>query len=175
MTKRLVRVSFAGVVLFLAVQLLFRFFPMDYEEEIRRFAAQNGLDPALVAAQIKVESNFQTDAVSHKGAVGLMQILPATGAWCAEKMHLLDYENLVDTEINIQIGTWYDRYLLEKTGSDVWMLAAYNGGIANVESWRATGAEKIEDIPFPETQKYVQKVLSFQKVYAILYKFHFKH
>ena len=80
-------------VLSVLVCVLFKLFPMDYAETIRANAEKEGLSPALIAAQIKAESNFDKNAESHKGAMGLMQILPATADWCAKQMGKMSIPN----------------------------------------------------------------------------------
>lgn len=169
-------VTFVAVLLVLLC-VLFKLFPMDYAEMIKANAEKEGLSPALIAAQIKAESNFDKNAESHKGAMGLMQILPATADWCAKQMGKNEYSEqmLKNAKMNIEIGTWYLSYLLNKTGNISWALAAYNGGIANVEAWRTDGIESIDAVPFPETVSYVKKVLLYEKVYAFLYNFRFSH
>ncbi len=173
MIKRLFCLLLALVIILVAVQAVSFLFPMRYKKEIQQYAKQNGLDPALIAAQIKVESNYDEQAVSRRGAVGLMQVLPSTGVWCAKEMQIQAYTDdmLTTPKINLQIGIWYDAYLLQQTESIEWMLAAYNGGIANVEAWRADGITRIDEIPFPETRDYVRKALAYQKIYTLLYRF----
>ena len=95
--------------------------------------------------------------------------MPETGAWCAEKMGLsYSEEMLKNPETSLEIGCWYLNYLYEKTDSYKWALAAYNGGIANVEGWIKEGITP-EQIPFPETNDYVKKIEDYRKIYKILY------
>ena len=166
-----------GVTLCVGTAVLFAVFPMKYSTEIRKCAEAYGLPPSVIAAQIKAESNFDAHIKSHKGAVGLMQVLPATAAWCAKEMGMDDYSEqmLENGQINIEIGTWYFSYLLNKTQNITWTIAAYNGGISNVEAWITTGLDDIEGIPFPETKRYVKKVLLYEKIYSVLYHLPFSH
>jgi len=151
-------------------------YPWPYREVVERYAKANGLDPYLVAAVIRVESSFRSSAVSPKGARGLMQIMPATGAWVALEMSLPNFhpDQLFDVELNIRMGTWYLRHLSLQFEHELVALAAYNGGRGNVKNWLAqgvwSGQEKdVERIPFPETRNYVWRVLRTQAIYRELY------
>ena len=169
MTKRIILLIMALIVAVLLCFFITSYiYPFGYEEYVLKYAEENNLDETLVFAQIKAESNFDASAVSKKGAVGLMQIMPSTGAWCADKMGIeFEEEMLKKPEFNIKIGCWYMAYLIEKTGSKEWALAAYNGGISNVYSWQKAGLE-IDKIPFKETRKYVKNVLRAEKIYRYL-------
>lgn len=151
--------------------LMENLFPLKYEEIINAECEKYGFPRDLIYAQIFKESKFEADAESEKGAVGLMQIMPETGKWCAEKMGIPYSEgDLKNPAKSISIGLWYLNYLYEKTGGQNYdfALAAYNGGIANVEKWIADGLT-IEQIPFPETNDYVKKINGYRKVYKFLY------
>ena len=143
-------------------------YPLHYKEIVLRHAAEHRVDPLLVTAIMHVESGFRPDAVSPKGAKGLMQIMPATGEWAAAQMGLESYseEMLFDPEVNVAIGVWYLANLRRLFDNDTALaLAAYNGGRANVlrwleeESWTGT-VEDADNIPFPETRAYVKRVLA---------------
>lgn len=154
-------------------------YPLQYDYMVRQYSYENQVDPALVASVILVESKFDRQASSHRGAVGLMQIMPDTAAWIAEEMELPGYspEQLGDVHLNIQMGTWYLAYLLkEYDGNKVLALAAYNAGRGTVDDWvQKYGWEKnfseIEKIPFSETKNYVRIVLLNEKQYNHLYSF----
>ncbi len=140
-------------------------------------SAAFGLDPSLVAAVIHCESSGRADARSPKGAVGLMQIMPATGQWIAEKLEMADYREamLEEPEVNVRMGCWYLAYLLEKfDGNTELALAAYNAGPGNVGKWLADPAYseggKLTVIPFAETETYVKRVSAAQKKYMELYE-----
>lgn len=153
------------------------FFTMKYEEEIRAYSLEYGLDPLLVASIIRAESNFLTRAKSSKGATGLMQIMPDTGKWAADKMKLEGYteEKLYEVDVNIKIGCWYIKELFKYYTDIKLMVAAYNAGFGNVNKWikngliSSQGEVKVEEIPFPETKKYVKKVDVYYKIYNYLY------
>lgn len=153
-------------------------FPFHYKEIVFSQAQKRGLDPYLVSAVIYVESKFDPRAESTSGAIGIMQIMPTTGKWAAEKLGLEEFqkEDLYDPEINITIGCWYLANLREEFGNNlVIMLAAYNGGRGNVKHWleeeRWTGEHStVEQIPFPETRNYILRVMAAYKEYKRLYR-----
>lgn len=166
------------VVLALPRQQAIRYlYPLRYEETLRREAVRHGVDPLLVAAIARVESHFNPSAVSSQGAIGVMQVMPSTGAWVAEKIRLSNWreERLYDPQTNIRVGTWYLSYLLDKFNGRVPpAIAAYNGGSTNVQKWLSTGtwdgtATKSRRIPFPETRRYVEKVMRAYEWYRRAY------
>jgi soluble lytic murein transglycosylase len=152
-------------------------YPLHYERAIVDNAGRNGLDPALVAAVIETESGFVPDSRSSQGAVGLMQLLPATARFVAEGPDRPSPgpARLEDPEVNIAYGTRYLRYLIDRHGTLPLALAAYNGGEANVERWEAEAAAEgrtlrvPEDVPFPETRAFVGKVLDLRGIYRRTY------
>ena len=152
-------------------------YPFLHQELVYKYALENNLSPFLIAGIIKVESGFKKDALSPKGAMGLMQIMPKTGRWVAEKINYGYQEDTVlnDPEANIKLGTWYLSFLQrEFYDNEVLYLAAYNGGLGNVKQWMAKyGWDKnfsdVEQIPFPETRNYVKKVLYYKKQYQEKY------
>lgn len=133
-----------------------------YQSLIDRNARVSGVDAALVKAVIAVESAFEPSAVSAKGALGLMQVMPDTGArygLAADKKRTLE-QKLLDPGTNVRIGTMYLRDLLARFANDVALaLAAYNAG----EQVVARYANQIP--PFPETQEYVKLVQQFYELY----------
>lgn len=153
-------------------------YPLEYEEFIVRSAADNGLDPALVAAVVNEESGFDPASRSGAGALGLMQLMPETAIWIADKTGGTDFtvDDLADPAINIAYGSWYLAYLMERYGgSEVLALAAYNGGAENVDGWYAAARtagrpfDSVLDIPYEETRLFVADVLegreAFRKAY----------
>lgn len=151
-------------------------YPIEYSEEIVEDAEQYEIDPLLVCAIVKSESNFDPNAVSPVGAVGLMQLMPDTASWLAEQ-HGIDYseEMLYDAEYNLQLGCLYLSTLLDYwDGNIVEAVASYNGGHGNVDEWIAEGVwdgteEGIANIPFAETRTYTQKVMACYDNYVNLY------
>lgn len=168
--------TFALACYLLASPLVGRFFyPLHYQEYISAYAAEYRVDPLLVAAVIYTESGFRQDAVSARGARGLMQIMPATAGWVAGKIGYDEFspEMLFEPRCNIQIGTWYLADLLQQFhGSEAVALAAYNGGRSEVRRWLEQGiwdgsAERLEQVPFSETRTFVRRAL---KTYARYYE-----
>jgi soluble lytic murein transglycosylase len=153
-------------------------FPLDYEDTIVRYAKVNDLDPYFVCAVIVTESRFDAEAESHKGAIGLMQIMPDTGEWIAGKLKIKEYdvEMLKDPEMNIRMGTWYLHYLSDRFGKDTDnMTAAYNAGPNKVSEWlenedHSSDGTSLDSIPYEETQKYVSKVAKAYDIYKAFYQ-----
>lgn len=152
------------------------FFPLPYRSTIYGQAKVNRVDPRLVAAVIYVESGFRPEAISPKGAIGLMQVMPETGRWVGQQMRMeITPETLRNTEINIQAGTWYLRYLLDLMEQDhILTLAAYNAGWNRTQGWIRDGVwngrlSGLHQVPYPETRRYVAKVLRMYRIYRYLY------
>lgn len=128
-------------------------------------AAEEKISPALLEAVILTESKFDEKAVSHVGAVGLMQLMPETAQWISEESGL-PADELSQPEQNIPLGAWYINYLLKKYhNNEVLALAAYNAGRGNVDEWIQKegwneGFSDPDQIPFPETREFVKAVTS---------------
>ena len=139
-------------------------YPLRYETIVRGHARNYRLDPALLAAVIYEESRFRARARSESGAIGLMQLLPATAEGIAARTggSRFRVDDLYDPEINVRYGAWYLRHLLDKYGDVGTALAAYNAGQRTVDEWRRQGS----GIRFAETRAYVRKVLATRDVYA---------
>jgi soluble lytic murein transglycosylase len=138
-------------------------YPLRYSEYVRVHAAEHGLDPALVAAVIYQESKFRASVVSSSGAIGLMQLTPATARGIAIRTGGSKFrtQDLFNPEINIRYGAWYLDNLFKKYGNETLVLAAYNAGQGNVDRWRSEG----EGIQFPETRAYVKRVEHLTSIY----------
>ena len=140
--------------------------PLRHDSVIPQQADRFDLDAALIAAIINQESGFR-DQTSSAGARGLMQITPDT----ADTIESLSggetfvFEDLANPELNIRYGTFYLDHLLERfAGNEIAALAGYNAGPENAEEWG--GAElRFDNIPFPETRDYVERVLELRKQY----------
>lgn len=164
----------AAVSVLLVTRVLY---PLPYRDIIVGSAAVHDLDPFLVTAVIREESRFREDAVSPKGARGLMQLMPVTGQWVAERMGMEEFgeEDLHDPQINILMGCWYLSHLLESfDGSVPLAVAAYNRGATRVRTWLAEGIwsgcpSELDDVPTEETRVYLQRVLRSRTVYRWLY------
>jgi len=153
-------VAYAGLVGLRAL------YPIVHTESLVGFAVQNGLDPALVASVVRCESRFKASAVSPRGAIGLMQIVPETGAWIAQQLEIHDFEvdSLYDPALSLRFGSWYLRYLLDRFGVRDDALMAYNAGPSRVDEWLA-GAGDV----FPETRAFVERVARSLPVYRLYF------
>jgi soluble lytic murein transglycosylase len=146
--------------------------PLRDQTIIRQQAASKHLDPALIAAVIFAETKFRP-RTSPAGAEGLMQIEPATAHFLAHLSggYAFTTSDLSTAAINVAYGSYYLRYLLDHyRGDEMLAVAAYNGGLANVDRWLAAARAKgrtltVSAIPFPETRAYVQRVLRAQQEY----------
>jgi len=150
-------------------------YPLPFEDGIQRYAAQNHLDPMLVAGQVRQESAFDPEAVSRAGAVGLMQIEPKTARKVARSLRIgYSRARLRDPEYNLRLGTFYLAGLIAAYGTPEAALAAYDAGEDRVTMWTAgqtyqETAEFVESIPFTETREYVQVVLRNAELYRKIY------
>ena len=142
-----------------------------------KYAEIYHVDSNLTAAVIKSESKFKHTALSHRGAVGLMQLMPETAEWIAGQIGDKSYnvESLHEPDRNIRYGTWYLAELQrEFKGNDVLALAAYNAGRGNVKAWMdennwSYSFHDIDAIPYKETRDYVRQVIGDRKKYRELY------
>ncbi|MBA3717865.1 MAG: lytic transglycosylase domain-containing protein [Actinobacteria bacterium] len=142
-------------------------YPLDYKSIVRAHARNYRLDPALLAAVIYQESKFHPRAKSSSGALGLMQLQPATAQGIALRTGGSKFrvEDLYDPELNIRYGSWYLRHLLDKYRNERNALAAYNAGQNNVDVWLREG----KGIQFSETRHYVSRVEELKKIYRDAY------
>ena len=138
-------------------------YPLDYSAIVRDRAHAEGLDPALLAAVIYEESKFHPTARSKSGAVGLMQLTPATAKGIALRTGGTAFQlsDLTNPAINIRYGAWYLGNLLRKYRVERLALAAYNAGQGNVDRWLKAGSP----IQYPETRAYVSRVEHLKHVY----------
>ena len=188
MSPRAVRLTLAGLVVLaiagaIVVPMVQRIvrelsLPLQYTSVIRAQANEKRLDPALIAAVIYAETKFYP-RTSPTGALGLMQIEPATAQFLAHRSGGVDFRiaDLAKPSVNIAYGAYYLRYLLDRYDHDETLaLAAYNGGETNVDNWLAQAHAAnvrftISSIPFSETRAYVQKVerveLEYKKKYGL--------
>ena len=151
--------------------ILRRLYPVNYKEIIYECSEQNKVNPILIFAIIKAESNFDHESISTSNAKGLMQLMDSTADEMAKKIKLEQDYNIFDVETNISLGTKYISSLLQYYDNNIYLaLAAYNAGIGNVNKWIEQGIIKkdgsdIENIPFKETQNYVRKVMRNYRIY----------
>jgi soluble lytic murein transglycosylase len=153
-------------------------YPLEYKEVIIEYGQLHKIDPPLLAALIKTESNFQPDAISNKGAKGLMQITTSTGEWIAQTAGVDGFEEgmLFDPETNIKLGSWYIEHLANYYNGDFELVfAAYNGGRGNVDKWLkdkslSSDGVSLDKIPFPETESFVMRVRKNYSIYKKIYE-----
>lgn len=148
------------------------YYPTKYEDEIRRSAEKNGIDPYLIMGLIHQESYFNPRAKSRVGATGLMQLMPATGKELAQKLH--SSGDLENPDVNIRLGTYHFRHLIDLFGGNPQLaVASYNAGQGNVLNWRRGAPHKpmdefLESMPFAETRTYVKRVTILSATYRRL-------
>ena len=156
-------------------EILTTIFPLSYWDLIRKYSASHNLDPYLVAALVAQESTFVRDIKSHAGAYGLMQMMPSTGRQYARKLKLRYSLGLLTTpETNIRMGTMYLADKIREFGAVHLALASYNAGETPVRRWMRESPdlaqdEFIDNIPYPETQQYVKRLLGTADDYRRLY------
>jgi len=144
--------------------VIFRY-PVRFTDYIEKHAQEFNVDFHLVQGVIWTESKVNPNAVSHVGAVGLMQLMPETAKWASEKLGIeFSHDKLYEPDFNIKLGTFYLSFLLQRFDTRN-ALAAYNAGQANVFRWQA---ENREEIPFKETREFVQRVERAKRVYRFL-------
>ena len=135
----LVPLVVAGIVLNYGYNYFLRqAYPLEYEEIVQEQARTFQIDEALVYAVIKAESNFDPDAVSHAGAMGLMQLTPETFDWMQTKLPaetIMEENKLFEPEINIRYGCKLLSVLLQKYPNYQTALCAYNAGVGRVDGW----------------------------------------
>ncbi len=140
------------------------FYPLKYQDEISVVSAKYDVDKALIASVINVESGYNENAISQKGARGLMQIMPSTAEWLSNKLGK-EYsdEKLLQADYNIELGGYYISYLIDKYQNVEVGLCAYNAGPQNVNNWLnnneySSDGKTLNKIPFKETRDYINKV-----------------
>lgn len=167
------------IVLMLCFALIFAYssakYPLRFENEISLASKEFGVEEKLIASIINAESSFRENAVSRKGAIGLMQVLPSTASWVSLTNSNFEKEieeiDLFLPLTNIRIGTCYVKYLLEKFGDLNVALCAYNAGEGTVSKWLenkdiSPSGKTLQSIPFLETKNYVEKVQENLRIYG---------
>ena len=157
--------------------ILKKIYPIKYQQYVEEYAEEFSLDKNLVYAVIKIESNFDENAVSVAGAKGLMQLMDRTAEDCSKKAGF-DYiipADLFVPEKNIRLGCYYISQLMSIYNDTELAITAYNGGTGNVEKWLSDpeysdGEGGLSDIPYKETKDYVKKVMDAFEKYNRLYK-----
>jgi len=150
-------------------------YPLKYLDIIEKNSAECGIDPALACAVIHAESKFAEEALSHKGASGLMQITENTADWMAAQMGLTDYsyDRIFEPSLNISIGCGYLKWLMDRYQNADLAIAAYNAGCGNVDKWLddprfSADGKSLNQIPFKETRDYLDRVKINKFIYDII-------
>lgn len=150
-------------------------YPVPFRDVFGEYARTHGLDEAWVMGIVRQESRFIAEARSSAGAAGLMQVMPRTARFVAQKIGLHDYRpgSVTDIETNVTLGTGYLKLVLDRLGHPVLASAAYNAGPSRAHRWRdpereLEGAIYAETIPFGETRDYVKKVMANAVFYAAM-------
>jgi soluble lytic murein transglycosylase len=151
-------------------------FPLDYWPLIQKYSQQHSLDPYLIAALMAQESTFTAEIRSSANARGLMQLLPSTGRLYARKIGMKGFTtaSLLQPETNVRLGTQYFKDLMNRFGGVHYALAGYNAGEHRVVRWQSEAPglpadEFVDNIPFPETQNYVKRIIGTTEDYRRLY------
>jgi soluble lytic murein transglycosylase len=160
------------VTVFSILQVLGLFEKNPYDCYIYEYSDSFNVDPILIKAIMKKESNLNVNAISSKGAVGLMQLMPKTAREVSEQLKVpnLSIGSLKKPKTNIMFGVYYVSKLLNHyNNSLILALSAYNAGIGNVDKWYKQKTDlKIKDIPFEETKNYVKSIIFTYEVYKCL-------
>ncbi|MBQ9913715.1 MAG: lytic transglycosylase domain-containing protein [Clostridia bacterium] len=181
--KRLTKVITALAVSFLVMTVIFfgsvsilkTLYPMKYGNFVEIYAAENNLDEYFVYAVIECESGYDEKAVSYADARGLMQLTGETFEWLqSKKGEALGEELLFDAETNIKYGCFFYGILFGKYADERTALAAYHAGMGNVSKWLkderySRDGKTLYDIPFKNTENYVNKVIKTRNIYSKLY------
>ncbi|MDR2599514.1 MAG: lytic transglycosylase domain-containing protein, partial [Oscillospiraceae bacterium] len=152
------------------------YYPMSYSDIIFENAREFDLEPELIFAVIHAESRFRANARSPVGASGLMQIMEDTANWIAPMAGIDDFnysEQIMDPEINIRLGSFYLRMMLNRFEDLTVALSAYNAGSGNVGNWLnnpeySSDGVTLDYIPFAETRNYIEKVERNMDIYRTL-------
>lgn len=169
-------VCLSGVLIaFFVISFLAYQYPLKYTQQIKTYCNNFHVEEELVASIINVESRYVPTQISSKGAVGLMQIMPSTGKWIADKLgEEFTEESLKEVDTNIKYGCYYLAYLAQQFGNENTVICAYNAGPGNVKAWLknpeySVDGVSLHKIPFSETDNYLKKVLKnisyYQKKY----------
>jgi soluble lytic murein transglycosylase len=148
--------------------------PLKYGDIVEYYSQQYDVPEPIIYAVIKTESSFEPDAVSPAGAIGLMQITPATFEWlCSKTGETPDLRLLKDPDTNIRYGTYFLSLLHHEFRAWETVYAAYNAGRTRVKGWldseEYNNNGRLKNIPIKETREYVEKVSSRAKTYEKLY------
>lgn len=175
-------IVFGGVVFLGGFTLLFlrgpafwqrQYYPIHYQSQIADSAKRHRISPYLVAAVINAESGWRVSRRSSAGAIGLMQVMPQTARDLAQAGTVDGSKyppgKLSDPAVNIEYGTAYLRFLVNRYHEIETALAAYNAGLRHADEWQKKGGDIRAAIAFPETKSYVLRVVRNRDRYQYLY------
>lgn len=178
--KTAIALGIAFLLVYYGIGTLMReLYPIRYSAVVSSASEETGLSESLIYAVIKTESGFDPEAESHAGAKGLMQMIPDTFSWIQQKIDgsaEIGEEALLDPETNIRYGCRVLREMVDTFGNIDTALCAYNAGAGAVERWLGDPAcssdgTTLDKIPYPETERYVEKVNRNRMIYEKLYEF----
>lgn len=163
------------IIIFLMELVYLYFIPKKYDDIIDKYSTEYNVDRSLVKAVIFKESRFKDTAVSSKGAIGLMQLMPSTALWLMNKLKIEDYK-IESADNNIRLGTYYLSYLMNLMDSDEeHALLAYNAGPENAKRWVNSEGYSKEDmdnyVDFNETRKYVREIKLTKNIISFMDKY----
>ena len=174
--KQLIKFRIKLFIIIFLVELVYLYFiPKKYDDIIDRYSSEYNVDRSLVKAVIFKESRFKETAVSSKGAIGLMQLMPSTALWLMNKLKIEDYK-IESADNNIRLGTYYLSYLMNLMDSDEeHALLAYNAGPENAKRWVNSEGYSKEDmdnyVDFNETRKYVREIKLTKNIISFMDKY----
>jgi len=165
-----------GVIASIKKSINKKIYPLEHREIILTAAEEYNLDPAFVCAVIYTESKFREDATSSAGAMGLMQLMPETFEYLADKKGETVPKDIISPDININYGVFYLRYLKDTYSfADFYTTAAaYNAGPGAVTEWLknedySKDGKTLHNIPYEETENYISKIKKAEQMYQSLY------
>lgn len=174
--KTLSAILIIALIIIISLSAVYTLFPTKHADIIVKYSNKYGVEPALVFALIKVESNFKEDAESSAGAKGLMQLTDETFAFCNQSLeNTFSDEDILNPQANINAGIWYLKYLLKRYDGDTKnAVAAYNAGATNVDKWLGDASlspdgKTLSEIPFGETARHAEKTDRYYRIYKFLY------
>lgn len=174
--KKLIKFIIKLFIIIFLVELVYLYFiPKKYDDIIDKYSSEYNVDRSLVKAVIFKESRFKETAVSSKGAIGLMQLMPSTALWLMNKLKIEDYK-IESADNNIRLGTYYLSYLMNLMDSDEeHTLLAYNAGPENAKRWVNSEGYSKEDmdnyVDFNETRKYVREIKLTKNIISFMDKY----
>lgn len=174
--KKLIKFIIKLFIIIFLVELVYLYFiPKKYDDIIDKYSSEYNVDRSLVKAVIFKESRFKETAVSSKGAIGLMQLMPSTALWLMNKLKIDDYK-IESADNNIRLGTYYLSYLMNLMDSDEeHALLAYNAGPENAKRWVNSEGYSKEDmdnyVDFNETRKYVREIKLTKNIISFMDKY----